>query len=213
MKSLSVLLVEDWVLIRRSLAAMLAREMDAKVASCSSSGLVEGTAAVAGRVVLIDAVTWTAGFPALLKVVRKTSPVAPVVLLGRDDNLRDHAKAVAQGALALVRITTDARGVFKSVRAAAKRQMWFEEGLLMKVVTELTGAKERREKAGLDARDEEVLELVANGKRNKEIAEMLGCSERAVKGRVTTLLQKIGARNRSGLTRYAVTNELARIRL
>ena len=212
MKSTKVLLVEDSGLMRHSLAAMLGREMGAKAAGCSSWSVIEGNAAVAGRVVVIDTVSWTAGQAALLKIVREISPVAPVVLLGSDDRLHEHAKAIAQGALALVRVTAEPRALFKAVRAAAKRQMWFEEGVWMKVIAELAGGKERRERVDLDAREEEVLELVANGKRNKEIAEALGCSERTVKGCVTSLLRKIGAKSRSGLTRYAVTNALAQLR-
>jgi len=59
---------------------------------------------------------------------------------------------------------------------------------------------------GLSVRELEVVNLVAEGKTNREIAEMLVLSERTVESHVTSALSKLGFSSRSQLAAWAVEN-------
>lgn len=209
MNPLRVLCVEDSVLFRRRPMGVFSWHKGFRVAVCSSRRLVDGRARIPrGGVVVIDALTWAAGARALVDTVQRISAIAPVVLLEGQEHLRGHSELIRAGKVSLVTHAVSERFLLGAVKAAAKGEMWLEEGLLVKVVTELLGAKEYRGKRPPTGREQEVLEQVAGGKTNKEIAAALRCSLRTVKGHVAVLFHKTGVSNRSGLTNYAVRKEL-----
>ncbi len=63
--------------------------------------------------------------------------------------------------------------------------------------------------AGLSQREAEVLRLVAAGKTNRQIAQILVLSEKTVINHLTTVYTKIGVDNRAGATAFAVRHDLA----
>jgi DNA-binding NarL/FixJ family response regulator len=63
--------------------------------------------------------------------------------------------------------------------------------------------------AGLSERELEVLRLVAQGRTNRDIAEVLVLSEKTVARHLTNIFAKIGVENRSGATAYALNHKLA----
>lgn len=214
MKRLRVLWVEDSALLRPALQAMFSENKDVTVFFCSSAELTHGTAHPAARhhdVTVIDALSLFGSPRALLEVVREDSAKAPVVLIEREEHLPSYSKLIREGAVGLVTQAVGERLVFKAAAAAARGETWFQEDLFAKVMAEAFGAKEYRGKVALDSTEREILNLVANGQTNKEIASRLKCSERTVKTRLAVLRRKTGARNRSRLASYAVANELARL--
>jgi DNA-binding CsgD family transcriptional regulator len=62
---------------------------------------------------------------------------------------------------------------------------------------------------GLTPREADVLALIAAGRSNREIADMLSISERTVNRHITNLYGKIGARSKAEATAYALRNGLA----
>ena len=61
---------------------------------------------------------------------------------------------------------------------------------------------------GLTDRELEIVRLVAAGKKNKEVAELLAISERTVRTNLTSVFQKLGVRDRIGLVMYALRHGL-----
>jgi DNA-binding NarL/FixJ family response regulator len=132
-------------------------------------------------------------------------------LIEREEHLRSYSKLIREGAVGFVTQAVGKELLFKAAAAAARGETWFQEGLFARIMPEAFGAKEYRGKVELDSTEREILNLVANGETNKEIASRLKCSERTVKTRLAVLRRKTGAKNRSRLASYAVANELARL--
>lgn len=202
-------MVEDLAVCRRGWMAMFSQRRNFGVSVCSSSAVIDGSAHIPHGVVVVNAVTWAASARALGGAIERIAAKAPVVLLGRESLLREHARLILGGNVAFATHAADERFILGAVRAAAKGEMHFENGVLLKFLVEILGAKERRGNA-VD-REQLVLDFVANGKTNKEIGDRLGCSERTVKACLTGLLRKTGVSKRSALASYAVSNGLARL--
>ncbi len=211
MNPLKVLWVEDSVVFRGAPIAIFAGREDVRVAVCSSRSFIRGTAKMAHDVVVFDAVTWGAGLQALVEAVRRSATVVPVVLLGTKDLLHEHVQVIREGVTAYVTHQASEREVWEAVRAAGRGQQWIEKGLAFAVLAEVHGTLQDVARTTFSRRERQVLDAVANGKTNKEIASALGCNERRVKGYMTSLMRKIGAVTRSGLASYAVTKGLARL--
>jgi len=73
---------------------------------------------------------------------------------------------------------------------------------------EALGRADGRARGGLTAREVEVLRLVASGKTNRAIANVLGLSEKTVARHISNILTKIGAPSRAAATAYAYEHRL-----
>lgn len=204
MSDLSVLLVEDSVWFRQAFASLFSENAALNLRLCTSGALLKRKGKINQDAVLIDAVTWTAGTQTLADVVRQTSTIVPVILLGRDDLLDRHLEVVRAGAVGFLKQTASAREIVKAAKAATQGQVWFEKHFFQKLVLETWLSEEKLRTRRLNQREERILNLVAKGKTNKEISVELGTSERTIKAHVSSLFRKIGVPNRAALASYGV---------
>jgi len=99
----------------------------------------------------------------------------------------------------------------------ADGEVWIGEGFLSRIMDKYRAAVEgqRENKAsqpgGLTPRECEVLELLATGLRNKEIAARLFVSEKTVKTHLTHIYQRLGLRDRVEVALYAIRHGLVDI--
>lgn len=212
MKRVRVLWVEDSLLFRQALALAFSRRKHFTVSVCSPAALMDGTARIPCDVVVIDAAMWAGGPGTLADAVRRGCAKAAVVLLAREDLLREHLGLVREGRVAVVTHRAGAQGVFEAAKAAARGHLLLENGLFAKLMTEVFGAKDHRGKAALVNREQGILDFLIEGKTNKEMAAEFGCSERTIKVCMSDLFRRTGVTTRSGLAMYAVRNGLARMR-
>lgn len=212
MKVLTVLLVEDSILFRSALRNILDRSKSLSVVACPGSRIRSRSVNVKQyAVVVIDAVTWSAGLQALRDAVRWLSVSAPVILLGRDDLMESHMEAVRAGAVGYIKQTVSDRVVIKAVKAVAHGEVWFERGLFRSVFIQSSLAEMRRQKSGFTSTEEQIMTFLASGRTNKEIGVSLDLTERTIKGYVSNLFRKTGISNRSGLASYAVVHGLGHL--
>lgn len=212
MRRVSVLLVEDSVLFRSALTNILRRNKNFSVVMCPASHLANKIAKINQyRVVVIDAVTWIAGFQALREAVQRLSASGPVILLGREDLVESHLEALRAGAVGFIKQTASDRMLVKAVKAVANGGVWFEQGLFRCLFVQSNSAEISRQKTGFTSREKHIMAFLANAKTNKEIGVYLGLTERTIKSYVSNLFRKTGIPNRSGLASYAVAHGLGRL--
>jgi len=198
-----VVLVDDQTLVRRGLRALLELAGDIAIVGEAEDG-VEGAAIVRRErpdVVLLDVRMPKAGGLDLLRDLRQSGELPPTILLTTfddDEALLEGVKAGARGYLLKDVSLEQLTGAIHAVAAG--------ETLIRPAVTErvLRGLEHvRRDFDALDPpdpltkREVEILRLMAGGYSNREIAEALGTAEGTIKNHASSILSKLGVRDRT----------------
>jgi DNA-binding NarL/FixJ family response regulator len=137
------------------------------------------------------------GLPAVMDWItaaRARETPARVVVWGVSVSEAEALRLVQTGALGVVRKSVDSTAFLACLRAVAAGQTWMEDSLL--------AATEHRARAGrsnLTAREQQVVELVEQGLKNKEIAREMGIQPGTVKIHLKHIFEKTGVRGRFGL--------------
>lgn len=211
--SIRVALVEDHRIVREGLRALLAREPDLEPA---------GEAGTAGEAVELarrerpDVLVLDVGLPGgggvdALPRILAASPSTRVVVLSMHASESVVRAALRAGAVGYV---TKGRGLddlVRAVRAAAAGQSWFSPDVAgtLREDSIRAGARDPLDPfVLLSPREREVLALLVEGKTSKEVAAVLGLSERTVEGHRAAIRDKVGARTTAELVRYAIERGL-----
>ncbi|MCU0260055.1 MAG: response regulator transcription factor [Ilumatobacteraceae bacterium] len=201
--ALRVLLVDDQQLVRSGLAVILSSEPGLVVASEAANGELGVHAALAVRpdVVLMDVrMPVMDGLEATRRIRDADGP--PVLILTTFDDDEVVWGAVHAGAAGFVLKDAGADDLVAAVRAVAAGGSWLDPRVTPRLLDVLrrAGAGARTPGAALDRlsdREREVLVLMARGATNLEIAAGLYVSERTVKGHISSIFAKLGARDRA----------------
>jgi DNA-binding NarL/FixJ family response regulator len=201
---ISVLLVDDHALVRRGFRLML--EDDPEISIVAEAG--DGTEAVklAGelrpRVVVMDcALPGTSGMEATRQIRTQWPDIAVLMLTmhSEDTWVRLALEAGANGYILKSAVDLD---LIQAVRKVAEGQMVLDP----KVVKPASLKGEKN--LGLTNRELEILQLIVNGKSNKEIASDLSLSVNTVSVHRANIMEALGIHNTAELVVYAIKNGL-----
>jgi DNA-binding NarL/FixJ family response regulator len=200
--ALRVFVADDHPAFRRGLAGMLSTVEGLDVVGDAPDGriAVERVAELRPDVVLMDLHMPAMGGIEATAAIRARVPEAAVVVLTMIEDDDALLAAMRAGATGYVLKGADQDDVVRAVRAAASGEVIFGPGIASRVVQLLTG--QRPPSAGdrfpdLTEREVEVLDLVAGGLRNPEIAARLVVSEKTVRNHISNIFAKLHV-DRSG---------------
>lgn len=200
-----VLIVDDHDLVRRGLRSYLATEADITVVG--EAGSVAEAVALAGslqpEVILLDLIlpdgTGVEAAPQLLAAAQG----ARIVMLTSYLDDERVIPALRAGALSYLLKDVPAEEVAAAIRSASRGEAVLHPVASRRLTRELTGAgamsQEEAAWASLTDREREVIDLIAAGRSNKEIGDLLYISERTVKSHVSNLLAKLSLQDRTQL--------------
>jgi DNA-binding NarL/FixJ family response regulator len=131
------------------------------------------------------------------RLIRDSHPNTGVIMLTAYDDRQFVVEAVRSGARGYVLKARDAEHLIQTVRLVAGGNMVIDPQLVVALAEELSQAKERDRRAEtLTAREIEVLQLLAFGHTNRDIAERLYISPDTVKTHLEHIFEKLGASDR-----------------
>jgi DNA-binding NarL/FixJ family response regulator len=206
MKEIRVLLIEDHFLARMALHSVLAGHSQIRIIGEASDG-EEGFAmygSLRPDVVVLDLrLPRMSGFE-LITQLRKEFSNARIVVLSNYQGSEDIYRAVRFGAMAY--LTKDASGeeLVNAIQSV-------DRGLRYLPRVALDRLAERIPAVDLTPRESEVLACITQGRSNREIAEELHIAEKTVRIHVSSVLDKMGARDRTQATIYALQRGLVHL--
>jgi NarL family two-component system response regulator LiaR len=207
-----VLIVDDHVIVRKGIRALLATEPDVEVIGEANDGaeaLVQ-VQALRPDVVLMDLVMpGIDGIEATRQITAGHPDVRVLVLtsFAADDKVFPAIKA---GALGYLLKDTGPQDLVRAIRQVYRGEPSLEPAIARKVLYELSHPPvETPTPDPLTGRELEVLRLIAQGQSNKEIAEELVIADMTVRTHVSNILGKLHLANRTQAALYALKEGLA----
>jgi DNA-binding NarL/FixJ family response regulator len=195
-----VLIADDQTLFREGLRALLSTEATVEVVGEASNGkeAVERAAALGADVVLMDLAMPVMDGVAATRQLKGSGPSPRVIALTTFDDDEHVFEALRAGAVGYLLKDSAARALVSAIQSAARGESFLEPSVATKVVAELARMAPPAHPWTelLSQRELEVLQGIARGESNKEIASALHLSEGTVKNHVTRILEKLGVSDR-----------------
>jgi len=219
-----IVIADDHPIFRDGLKQLLSREGDFQVVAEVGHGddVLPAVEMHRPDILLLDLkMPGTHGLTILQKLqVSNPSSTRVIVLTGSDDKSEFvHAMKLGTCGIVLKQSPTDL--LFKSIRKVHAGEIWLDSDTTTAVMQQFaTGGDDRplptasptngrtRERSPLSQREREIVGLVAQGFKNKEMAEKMFISEQTVKNHLHNIFDKLGVSDRLELALYAIHKKL-----
>lgn len=212
--TIRVLVADDHAVVREGIRHVLSATHGFDVVAEASSGAeaVKLTAESEPNVVLLDVSMPGGTGLEVIADVQRASPQARVLILSVHDEAEYVLQAVRAGAHGYLRKDSSPNELRDAVRAVDRGESFFSPAMAGRLTDALRVESDRMSRVSklalLTGREREVLEGIANGETNKEIAARYGISPRTIETHRESLMRKLEIHNVAGLTRFAVEEGL-----
>jgi len=213
LKPITVLLAEDHMIVREGLAALLKLEKDIEVVGEAENGrrALELARSVRPAVIVMDiAMPLLNGLDATRQILHALPDTKVLILSAHSDDAYVEM-VMALGASGYLIKQTAAHILPEAIREVAKGNTFFSPAIAKRRNQRRQKSQERgvvqkskNESTPLSPREREVLQLIAEGKANKESAGELNISVKTVEKHRQSVMEKLNIHDTAGLTRYAI---------
>ena len=214
--SVNVLLVDDHVMLRDGIASILNQVEGINIVGGVSSGeeAVNGLKTFNPQIILMDIMmSGMTGLEAT-RFIKEQDKNIKVIIISSEVKKEFVSEGIKSGIDGYLPKNADKHTLVEAIRAVQRGEKYFNQAITNLVFEdfykgEKEGVKSTRAVAqGLTKRENEVLELVAQGKSNQEVADTLFISTKTVETHKTNILEKLGLRNTAELVKYAIKNNI-----
>ena len=215
MTTLRVLLVEDHAIVRQGVRALLDEESDISIVGEAGDGS-EGLALaqkLRPDIVLMDLSLPGLGGIEATRQIRELLPDIRVLVLSMHDNEEYVFRALRSGASGYVLKQSTSTELVLALRAVAAGSTFLSPSISQILISDYVRRAESQESDGeilglLTPREREVLQLIARGLSNRQIAERLHISVKTVETHRGNMMQKLDVHDRAGLVKFAIDSGL-----
>jgi two-component system response regulator NreC len=203
----TILLADDHVLVRESLKALLhALEWTVVAEASDGAEAVKLAEALHPHIAVMDVSMPAINGISAAAMIGKSSPGTKCILLtmhGEDEYVRQAAQA---GVVGYVLKTRTADDLIEAIRAVERGARYLSPGISREAFQSVTQARISNNE--LTVRERQVLQLIAGGSSNKEIAGHLEITSRTVESHRAKIMEKLDIHEVAGLVRYAVRHKI-----
>jgi DNA-binding NarL/FixJ family response regulator len=206
MQNITVLLVDDHTIVRQGLKALLSAESNLTIVAEAQTGreAVEMATQLRPMIIVMDMAMPRLNGAEATRQILKAVPAAKVIVLstyGDDEHVQ---QALTAGAAAYLLKQTAAEDVVTAIREVSKGNAFFSPAIAKRLREQTTQpAAQTKPNVELTQREAEVLQLIAEGYANKQIASELNLSVKTVEKHRQQVMQKLDIHNIAGLVRHA----------
>lgn len=154
----------------------------------------------------------------VLRTLQTRAPRTKVLLFTGSDNKEEFIEAMKLGCSGILMKSSAPPLIIKSIQKVNAGEIWLDSNTTAAVIRQFAnpadsipaphGNGKPRERAQLSQREREIIVLIAQGYKNKEIAEKMFITEQTVKNHLHNVFDKLGVSDRLELALYAIHNSL-----
>ena len=215
MKTLQILIADDHELVRKGLRTVLESQPGWKVCGEAINGrqAVELARQLGPDVIVLDVTMPELNGLEATRQILKAIPNAEVLILTMHESEKLVSELLAAGAHGYILKADTSRLLVSAVELLAQHQPFFT-GKISEVVLSgyLNPGRTKKDAAGpvqrLTAREREIVQLLAEGKTNKEVAVALGVNVKTVDAHRANVMHKLDLHSVTDLVRYAIRNQI-----
>ena len=212
-KTISVLLADDHAMVREGLAAILSRDPAIEVVGQCGDG--PGAVKLAGELhpdvaVLDISMPGLNGLDVCRELCRRHKAGAVLILTMHNDE-QFVVRSLDSGASGYLLKEAAATQLTQAVRTVARGELYLSPGISRSVVARVSRG-DRDSYESLTMRERQVLQLIAEGKTNRRVAEELHLAVKTVDTHRTRLMRKLNIHGQTALVKYAIKKGLVTVR-
>jgi len=208
-QQIRILISDDHPVVRTGLRGMINGEPDFEVVGEAENGkeAVAMTGELRPQVVLMDLRMPEMDGVTAIGHIKAEHPEVKVLVLTTYESDADILRAIETGATGYLLKDTPREELFEAIRLVARGESPLDPGVAARLMQRMRGPSEE----GLSTREIEVLELVARGTSNKEIAKQLWVSETTVKSHMLHIFDKLSVTDRTAAVTAALKRGIIRL--
>ena len=216
MGKIRILLADDHTILRDGIRSLLEDEPDMIVVGEAEDGhqAVKMACQLKPNVVLMDiAMPLLNGLEAT-RQIKRSCPTVKVLILSMHENEEYIRQVLAIGAMGYILKDAAARDLLNAIRSVNHGEAVLSPAITRLVIEDYLRWGDVQPMAnvdGLSPREREVLQLIAEGYTNKQIAEILSISIKTVQSHRANLMGKLDLHNRGDLIKYAIQKKIIEI--
>jgi two-component system, NarL family, nitrate/nitrite response regulator NarL len=211
--TIRVVMADDHAIFRDGLRKLLENASDIAIVGEAANGneAIRMLTKLKPDILLLDLRMPDKDGLAVLEEVNFDSLPTKVIVLTAAEDDRDVVRAMRLGARGVVLKQSASDLLVKSIYKVYSGEIWLDNRMTAEVVEAFKKSSDsgpRRDKPLLSDREKEIVQLVAQGFRNREIGEKLFISEQTVKNHLHNIFDKLGVSDRLELALYAIHHRI-----
>lgn len=218
--SLRVVIVEDHLIVREGLRMLIDSQPAMQVVGVARNRAeaVAQAKKTLPDLILLDLDLGGEDALTFLPELRESSKKSRVLILTALTDPEMHRQAVRLGANGVVLKEHPPEVLIKAIAKVQAGEVWLDRSTMGSLLREMTDKEaaetdpSQRKAAGLTTRELQVITLIAEGLKNKQIAERLFLSETTITHHLSSIFSKLGVSDRLELVIYAFGHNLAKMR-
>jgi two-component system, NarL family, nitrate/nitrite response regulator NarL len=210
-----VVLADDHPIVRDGLRKLLTLEEDIEVVGEASDGreVVQVVQETRPDILILDLRMPYMDGLATLQALQQLDRKVRVIVLTASEDKNEFVQAMKLGCSGIVLKQTAPELIVKSIRKVNSGEIWLDSHTTAAVMRQFAspsdmipggGPGKGRERSPLSQREREIVSLVAQGYKNREMAEKMFISEQTVKNHLHNIFDKLGVSDRLELALYAI---------
>ncbi|MBM3756936.1 MAG: response regulator transcription factor [Acidobacteria bacterium] len=216
-KRIRIVIADDHPIVRDGIRRLLSMEPDVDVVGEAGDGrgVLDIVHETDPDVLLLDLRMPNLDGLGALQTLQQTNKRTKVIVLTASEDKNEFVQAMKLGCSGIVLKQTAPELIVKSIRKVSAGEIWLDSHTTAAVMRQFatpgsemaasgSGSAKGRERSPLSTREREIVALVAQGYKNKEMAEKMFISEQTVKNHLHNIFDKLGVSDRLELALYAI---------